>query len=149
MTPKTEPQAKRKTGRPLSKPDPVIMEEFIEWISDGKTMRNYCAQKGKPCWNVIYKWLDRDESFRERYQRAREKGIDAIAEDTIRMADEEPRMVFSENGERIDPAYVQWQKLRIETRHKLLAKWNPRKYGDKVGVEHSGNVGLSINIDLT
>ena len=27
-------------------------------------------------------------------------------------------------------------------RLKLLAKWNPKKYGDKVGIEHSGSVAL-------
>ena len=34
----------------------------------------------------------------------------------------------------MDSAFVQWQKNRVELRLKLLAKWNPRKYGDKTFV---------------
>jgi hypothetical protein len=29
---------------------------------------------------------------------------------------------------------VQWAKNRVELRLKLLAKWNPKRYGDKVQV---------------
>ena len=43
---------------------------------------------------------------------------------------------------------IEHRKLRIETRLKLLAKWNPKKYGDKLGLEHSGelNIGLADRI---
>jgi len=37
------------------------------------------------------------------------------------------------------------QKNRVEARLKLLAKWNPKKYGDKVGVEAGGNISLTIS----
>jgi hypothetical protein len=30
------------------------------------------------------------------------------------------------------------RKLRIYTRLQLLAKWNPKRYGDRVEVEHQG-----------
>jgi len=43
---------------------------------------------------------------------------------------------------------IEHRKLRIDTRLKLLAKWNPKKYGDKQAIEHSGeiNVGLADRI---
>jgi hypothetical protein len=34
---------------------------------------------------------------------------------------------------------IEHRKLRIETRLKLLAKWNPKKYGDKLA--HTGASG--------
>jgi hypothetical protein len=35
-------------------------------------------------------------------------------------------------GKQLDAEHVQRSKLRIETRLKLLAKWNPKRYGDKM-----------------
>ncbi|HXD37446.1 MAG TPA: hypothetical protein VN624_12375, partial [Rhodanobacter sp.] len=34
------------------------------------------------------------------------------------------------------------RKLRIDTRLKLLAKWDPKRYGDKQQLEHSGTLSL-------
>jgi hypothetical protein len=39
---------------------------------------------------------------------------------------------------------VQRDKLIIETDLKLLAKWNPKKYGDKVNVEATGKDGAPL-----
>jgi hypothetical protein len=39
---------------------------------------------------------------------------------------------------------VEHRKLRIDTRLKLLAKWNPKKYGDKQAIEHSGEVTFGL-----
>jgi hypothetical protein len=39
--------------------------------------------------------------------------------------------LYQLNGE-----HIQRSKLRIETRLKLLAKWNPRKWGEKVDLNH-------------
>ena len=36
------------------------------------------------------------------------------------------------------------RKLQIETRLKLLAKWDPKRYGDKVDLNHGGEVGLQV-----
>ncbi len=37
-------------------------------------------------------------------------------------------------------------KERISARKWMLSKMLPKQYGDKVGVEHSGAVGLSVTI---
>jgi hypothetical protein len=43
---------------------------------------------------------------------------------------------------------VAWRKLQIETRLKLLAKWNPRKYGDRVGIDHAGGVSIVLKTNV-
>ena len=43
---------------------------------------------------------------------------------------------------------VEHRKLRIETRLKLLAKWNPKKYGDKLahtGADGEGPVEIALS----
>ena len=98
---------------------------------------------------MVYRWLQQHDSFREIYAQAREDQADFQADELVKLADEEPLMIVDDKGvSRIDSAWVTWQKNRIDTRKWTASKLKPRKYGDKVGVEHSGFVGLSINIDL-
>ena len=116
-----------------------LEDEIVERISRGETLRSICRDKHMPVWQAVYQWMDKDEVFAGRIARAREVGYDAIAEQTVDIADED--MPTLPSGGR-DGAAVQHAKLRIETRLKLLAKWSPKKYGERTHLEHSGKVGL-------
>ena len=48
-----------------------------------------------------------------------------------------------------DNAHVAWLRNRAEYRLKLLAKWNPKKYGDRMINEHTGSDGGPIEISDT
>ena len=134
-----------KLGRPSTKPDPIIVNEIIDWIAHGNTLRSYCRQKNKPNWITIYNWWEKDDGdFIARFAHARDMGADAIAEECLEIIDSPPPLCGSEGNTRLDPAAVQMQKNRVEARLKLLAKWNPKKYGEKVGVEAGGNINLTI-----
>ncbi|MNU09652.1 hypothetical protein D3C72_2563420 [compost metagenome] len=39
------------------------------------------------------------------------------------------------------------RRLQVETRLKLLAKWHPKKYGEKVTAEHTGPNGAPIQYE--
>jgi hypothetical protein len=78
--------------------------------------------------------MDKDEDFVRRIARAREDGYDVIADQCMVLADLEPT----------DPLHVNWRRLQVETRLKLLAKWNPKKYGDRQTVDHAGGVTLNV-----
>jgi|TARA_R110000803_G_scaffold49188_1_gene102219 hypothetical protein len=142
----TKPSAKKtkaKGGRPVEKVDPAIIDEICAWIADGNTLRSFCRLNGKPAWRTVYGWLFKDEEFQARFAHARDIGQDAIAEDTLEIIDEFPLSTGGDNP-RLDSVHVQYNKNRVEQRMKLLAKWNPKKYGDKVGVEHQGGVSISV-----
>lgn len=141
-TKKTEP---KKVGRP---PEPVPADkaqEICEWISQGKTLRQWCRENDIH-YSTVYLWLEKDKEFAQRFAHARETGHDAIADECLEIIDTEAEMAesFSKDGgsSHRDSAHVSWMKNRVEMRLKLLAKWNPKKYGDKVGVEHSGAIAL-------
>lgn len=136
--------APKKRGRPVEAVPQDKVEEIIKWISSGKTLREYCRGEGNPHWNTVYDWLEKDEEFAGRFARARDMGHDAIAEDTLDIIDTFPMEKTSENSSSLDSAHVAWLKNRVEQRMKLLAKWNPKKYGDKVGIEHQGGVSISV-----
>ena len=111
-------------------------------------MREYCRMPGSPNWRTVYDWLEKDEDFATRFARARDAGADAIAEQALEIIDQVPDMAVTEGGKRVDPGFVAWQRNRAEYRLKLLSKWNPKKYGDKLDVTSGGKAGLLIQVDL-
>ncbi len=79
----------------------------------------------------MYDWLDKDKEFAARFAQARDVGADVIAEEALSIIDTFPIEAVSDSGSRLDSAHVAWLKNRAEMRLKLLAKWNPKKYGDR------------------
>lgn len=137
-----------KIGRP---PQPIPKDKadaIIEWISQGQTLRQWCRDNGLH-YSTVYLWMEKDEEFAQRFARARDIGHDCIADECLEIVDTPPERILTEQGDKVDPGYVAWMKARSEERRKLLAKWNPTKYGDKIDVTSKGDkVGLAINIDL-
>ena len=137
----SEVAKKNKGGRP---PEPVPKEQaeaICRWVSQGKTLKAYTEQKGTPSFSTVYLWVAKDEEFAAAIAHAREVGHDAISEDCFKIADEVPPKDVAGHT---DSGYVAWQKNRLWTRTQLLAKWNPKKYGEKVGVAVSGDVRLVV-----
>jgi hypothetical protein len=131
--------ATKKMGRPLGSSDypnkEKIKDKIVFWISEGKTLRDFCRLEEMPSFRTIYDWEHEDEDFAARIVRARDIGSDSIAEECLEIIDKVPLEVFDEAGnKRYDPGSITWNKNRAEHRLKLLSKWNPRKYGDKVTV---------------
>ena len=122
--------------------------EILSRISKGEPLRQICREDGMPSWDVFYGWVDSVEGFDRRFARARALGYDAIAADTLEIADDgrnDYMQKFDSEGLPIgwvlNGEHVQRSKLRIETRLKLLAKWDPKRYGEKL--ELNGEVKTS------
>lgn len=139
--------APKKRGRP-SKWTQEIEDEICMRLSQGEPLRAICRTEGFPEWVTVYSWMETREGFSERVALARENGVEAIAQDTLAMIDAEPRYVEdAKGGSRIDPAYIQWMKLRTEQRMKLLACWSPNRYGARVQLAGDKNNPLSVSLD--
>lgn len=63
-----------------------------------------------------------------------------MAADCLNIADDNGSDIrySSEGFPSTDHDVIQRAKLRIDTRLKLLAKWNPKKWGEKVDVTSGG-----------
>lgn len=59
------------------------------------------------------------------------------------MIDEAPARCETQFGDKVDPGHVQWQKNRVEQRLKLLAKWSPKKYGERIEIDGKLDVGVA------
>jgi len=129
VTPAKDKPAK-KTGRP-SKYTPELAAEICERLSNGEPLRQICRDDHMPAWQKIYEWMARDKELSGSIALARDVGADAIAEEALEIIDSEPEKILTKNGYAIDSGYVTWQRNRADLRLKLLAKWHPKKYGDK------------------
>ena len=107
-------------------------------IANGRCLREICAIKGMPSLRTVFTWLALHDEFRTMYAAAREAQADYLAEELLEIADdatndwmqrrrEDGTIATVLNGE-----HVQRSRLRIDTRKFLLAKFQPKKYGDRV-----------------
>ena len=104
-----------------------------------------------PHWSAVYGWMEADKEFSHRIARARENGEEVIAQECLEIADNAKNDWMEANGQdavayRLNGEHVQRSKLRIETRLKLLAKWNPKKWGEKVDLNHGGQECNPVNM---
>lgn len=135
----------QKTGRP-TKQSPEIMEEIFRDIAEGITLAEICRREHMPDRSTVYDWLKADDNLSQRFARARELGFDRIAEETLEIADDgsndwmKRRRQDGSTEEVVDAEHIQRSRLRVDTRLKLLAKWDPKRYGDKL--ELGGSVAL-------
>lgn len=128
----------KKRGRP-SKKNPEVCAEICKRLSEGEPLAVICRDDHMPHDSTVRDWADGDEDFSHAIARAREIGFDVIAAGCLEIADDarndwmevrgKDDAGWTANGE-----HIQRSRLRIDTRLKLLAKWDPKRYGEKLGI---------------
>lgn len=140
-------------GRP-SLYTPELVAAICERLAKGEPLAVICRDEGMPHPSTVRAWMAKDEDVSRAIACAREDGEDAIAAECLLIADTPVEGVV-EKAERValplpegspdgaEPAFelrvvevrkedmLGHRKLQIETRMKLLAKWNPKKWGDR------------------
>jgi hypothetical protein len=122
-----------------------LAAEICDRLSAGEPLAVICRDEHMPARRTVSDWRRAHPEFGAAFLEARDEGYDSIAQDCLEIADDGRRdYARDEDGhEVVDHDHIQRAKLRVETRLKLLAKWDPRRYGDKVAIEHSGAVRTS------
>lgn len=130
--------AKRPTGRP-SLYSEELADKVCERLSHGEPLRRICADPDMPSFTTVWKWEKESEAFAKLSARARDIGTHNLADECIEIAD---------NPE-IDPAN---KRIMVDTRIRLIGKWNAKNYGDKIEqtLQNPDGSALSIVIrDMT
>lgn len=108
-------------SRPSSR-NPKIIEAICLRLSHGETLQKICADDDMPHYSTVWRWEQEDAEFCKLSARAREIGTHYIADECLNIAD----------NPSIEPAD---KRIRIDTRIRLIGKWNNKKYGDKLDIE--------------
>jgi hypothetical protein len=123
-----------------------IVDEICDKIANGASLRSALDSGEYPARKNFLEWIDQDESKRNQYARAMEiraeVKFDSIEQDYM----ERPK-IDPETG-RIDPAWVNLQRLKIDAKKWELSKLFPRKYGDKQETTHIFEKPIFNGIDL-
>lgn len=126
-----------------SKFDETLFESICERVANGETVAQVCRDLDV-CRRTFDRWCDADPELARRRAEAREAGEDAIADECLSIADEREGRALMPGGEEVavvfDSTAVQRNKLRVWTRLELLKKWNPKKWGERQSIEHSGTI---------
>lgn len=124
---------------------PELEKEIIDRLSQGEPLAAICRDDHMPSDRTVRRWQEEDEDFAAAIARAREDGFDAIAAGCLEIADDgtndymEKKRQDGTSVAVFDAEHVQRSKLRIWTRLQLLAKWDPKRYGEKI--QHAGADG--------
>lgn len=146
-------QAKKKPrGRP-TKLTPAVARKIIDGLSLGTPLTIICKPKGMPSDRTVRDWMGKTPTFSADIASAREAGFDRIALDALAIADEvtdKDTITFTRGDAVIEMPNKEWllrSKLRVDTRLKLLAKWDPKRYGEKITQEISGPDGGPVQTE--
>lgn len=146
-TPPKATEAPKKMGAPKgsgSKYTEEIADQICDLVSNGVNLRKVCRMEGMPAWRTVYDWVVAKPDFAARLARAREMGFDALAEEALEISNTPEigtKKVYSSGADEkkdsvtvTEEDMIAHRKLQIETRLKLLAVWDPKRYGNKVQV---------------
>jgi hypothetical protein len=124
-----------KKGRPTAYSD-KIAREICDRLAQGESLRSICAAKHMPAESTVRGWVVDDRSgFSAHYARARDIALDSIT-DQMR---EDIDATEDVNKARLKLDYWKW----------YTSKMAPKRYGDRIAMEHTGEDGGPIIIDLT
>lgn len=116
---------------------------ICERIAEGQSVREICLDENMPAMSTVFKWLSRVDAFAEQYARARDAQADTLFDEILNIADDGSNDFmerlsedggaagWKENGEAIRRS-----QLRVDARKWMAGKLRPKKYGDKLDVEH-------------
>lgn len=142
----TKKTAQRKPGRPSTYTS-KSGAEVCRRLATGEPLAQICRRSHLPTKRTVSNWVNAKPDFAREFREAREEGFDALAWECLTIADDTSRdTIETEHGPRPDNEWIARSKVRIETRLKLLAKWDPRRYGDKLDLEVKGDAVVRVVI---
>lgn len=139
MTPKKEKAStKRPPGRPSSY-TPAIGQTICERLAKGESLRKICETDGLPTMTSVFRWLEKDEKFREQYARARELQADTLADEILDIANTPQigtKSVSKATGLEITEGdMIEHRRLQVDARKWYASKLAPKKYGERQQID--------------
>ena len=138
---RTQQPTKERTMKSIYSED--LADLIVQRVTAGTPLLEVLREEGVSK-SAVYRWMREgsptyNQDFAERMAIAREIGFDEIFEGCLVIADDSTNDWMERreardgqpSGWTFNAEHVQRSKLRIETRLKLLAKWNPKRFGDR------------------
>lgn len=119
-------------GRPTDYGDEVV-DLICSRLAVGESLNRICKDADMPAMSTVFGWLSKYPEFLEKYTRAREAQAESHADQLVEIADNPD----------IDANH---KRIMVDARKWVASKLKPKRYGDKLDLDHSGNVGLTVTV---
>ena len=136
-------------GRTPYKWTPEIEEEILDRIAKGQSVVDICEDDWLPSQRTLYRRLEADEEFRQKYARARDMQADTLFDEILQIADD-GRNDWMERKSAENPGWVEngealrRSEIRINARKWMAGKLRPKVYGEKIGLTDGEGGPLQI-----
>jgi hypothetical protein len=127
-------------------------DEICRRLATGESLESICKDERLPPAPTVRGWVVGDvHGFAAGYARAREIGLDAMADELLAISntpqegieiEEGPDGVKTKRGDMLGH-----RKLQIDARKWYLSKIAPKKYGDRLEVKAEVNVSFSERLE--
>lgn len=110
------------------------VRRVLELVEDGMSEAAACREVG------VNRATFRAAALKVTAGDAYARALEALAQDQIEKAEQ---VIEDMRNGVID---AQQARVELDARKWFASKFLPKRYGDKAEVEHSGNVGLTVNV---
>lgn len=127
---------KKQLAKPIGRPSSYseyIANAICERISLGESLRAICRDDNFPDKVTVLRWLKKYPEFRTHYAQARDEQADTYFDMIIDEA-------FSAHDAQIG-------RLRVDALKWISSKLAPKRYGDRIEHEHTGEQKLTLTFN--
>ena len=109
-------------------------DEICKMLADGITLQTICTLPEMPDRQTVHNWMKSHPDFFDAYTYARQLQADSLAE----------QVIFEAMNSHDAPI----GRLRMDALKWYASKLAPKKYGDKVEIEQTGNQNFKISFSV-
>jgi hypothetical protein len=128
---------------------PELAAEICKRLANRESLRRICEDLHMPPESSVRQWvIDDVEGFAAQYARARDVALDAMADEVLEISDTpqlgEKTKSSALGVEVTEGDMIEHRRLRVDSRKWYLSKLAPKRYGDRLALEHSGTDGKAL-----
>lgn len=123
---------------------------LCERLAQGEGLRSACREDHMPHPSTVIGWVLQDrEGFSKRYADAKEIAMHLMADEITDIADDTSHDTRAgpDGQELPNGEWMARSRLRVDTRKWLLSKLIPKKYGDKLDLNHGGQDNNPVKVE--
>jgi hypothetical protein len=126
-----------------------LFDAICEQMADGKSLCSICRATGMPNKRTVLRWVEKSPELQAQYSLAILARADHHFEEILEIADKvrlgSKKTIKADGGIEITKGdMIERARLQVDARKWVLARMNPKKYGERVTNEHTGGNGGPI-----
>ena len=125
-----------------------VFNQVIDLIKEGNSLSKVFRDHDWPIKRTTFTgWLDDDKEKIDKYARACSIRADIMFEEILQIADKQGKDVIEKDGiEQVNHNVINRNRLQVDSRKWILAKMNPKKYGDNLNIDQKLDNQITITV---